>query len=530
MTRKLAAAIPVLLLIILYLVSIVDRQSARVEGERVFWLHDDMLISMRYARHLAAGEGLVWNPGGARVQGYSNPLWVLVMAVIHLLPVPLRLTSLFVQLVNIGLSAVVLGLAARLMIRLEPRVGNGAVLAGLAALVVSNELARWAVIGTEMPLETVIFLGAILLALEDAQRGAARARTFWLAGLPGLVRADGLLYAGLVWLFALCLLPDKRQVFRYSPLIVLWTLPLLAFQYAYYGSPLPNTYTLKMTGWTAAARLAPGAAYVLNVLWDYGLALLAALWLAYRSGSRPARLLAGMVVPLCAYAVYTGGDDFGGGRLFAPWLPALFACAFAAPARPRRRAARHAALLAWTLVFARYEFVDAPTPEAGFAAAAPLLSARFPPDTEVGVFWAGALPYFWDVPAVDMLGKNDASIARLDAFPGALLPGHNKFDYDFSIEVYAPDVIVSPVAPGFLADPRFAAQFAQGDYAYVGQLFLSAHFREGYAPRLLAVGEVWLFATAGIWETIQPALADCRSVAGEPGLADYGLREVCRLR
>src|SRR3989442_4318999 len=44
-----------------------------------FFLGDDCFISFRYARHLAAGQGLVWNPG-ERVEGYTNFLWVILMA------------------------------------------------------------------------------------------------------------------------------------------------------------------------------------------------------------------------------------------------------------------------------------------------------------------------------------------------------------------------------------------------------------------------------------------------------------------
>lgn len=59
-------------------------------GVRYFCLLDDEMISMRYARNLAHGFGLVYNPGGDRVEGFSNPLWVFYMALLHLLPVSPR--------------------------------------------------------------------------------------------------------------------------------------------------------------------------------------------------------------------------------------------------------------------------------------------------------------------------------------------------------------------------------------------------------------------------------------------------------
>ena len=44
------------------------------------FLTDDAFISFRYARNLAEGHGLVFNPGFARVEGYTNLLWVLLLA------------------------------------------------------------------------------------------------------------------------------------------------------------------------------------------------------------------------------------------------------------------------------------------------------------------------------------------------------------------------------------------------------------------------------------------------------------------
>src|SRR4051812_9442686 len=59
------------------------RNSFEHEGKRIFTLFDDAMISMRYARNLAEGRGLVWNPGEQPVEGYTNFLWTLWMAVLH---------------------------------------------------------------------------------------------------------------------------------------------------------------------------------------------------------------------------------------------------------------------------------------------------------------------------------------------------------------------------------------------------------------------------------------------------------------
>lgn len=43
------------------------------------FIPDDAFISFRVAEHLAHGDGLVYNLG-ERVEGYSNLLWVLILA------------------------------------------------------------------------------------------------------------------------------------------------------------------------------------------------------------------------------------------------------------------------------------------------------------------------------------------------------------------------------------------------------------------------------------------------------------------
>ena len=81
---------------ILWGCAFIYQSSFVIAGVRYFSLLDDEMISMRYARNLAHGFGLVYNPGGDRVEGFTNPLWVLYMALLHLLPVsPPKISLLF---------------------------------------------------------------------------------------------------------------------------------------------------------------------------------------------------------------------------------------------------------------------------------------------------------------------------------------------------------------------------------------------------------------------------------------------------
>src|SRR5207248_3235995 len=74
------------------------RTAFSVGGRTYFSLFDDAMISMRYARNLAHGAGLVWNAGQHPVEGYTNSLWTVWMAVLHLTGVSDAKASLLVML------------------------------------------------------------------------------------------------------------------------------------------------------------------------------------------------------------------------------------------------------------------------------------------------------------------------------------------------------------------------------------------------------------------------------------------------
>ena len=65
-----------------YAIAAVAGSAALLLLHSLFYFHytsDDAYISYRYARNLADGVGLVWNPG-EHVEGYSNFLWVVILA------------------------------------------------------------------------------------------------------------------------------------------------------------------------------------------------------------------------------------------------------------------------------------------------------------------------------------------------------------------------------------------------------------------------------------------------------------------
>ena len=70
-----------------------------------------------------------------------------------------------------------------------------------------------------------------------------------------------------------------------------------------------------------------------------------------------------------------------------------------------------------------------------------LLARLTPPEATIAVTAAGSIPYYARRETVDILGKNDAHVAHSKP-KGPFVPGHNKWDYEYSIGKLRPDVIV----------------------------------------------------------------------------------------
>ena len=294
----------------------IERTAFDVRGRTFFTLFDDAMISMRYARNLVDGHGLVWNPG-QYVEGYSNFLWTLWMAVVHELPVPERATSLGVMVseaVLLLLGVVVVGRIARLVAPRSPLVAPIAML--LTGLY--YPLAFWALRGMEVGLASLLVSLAALLTLELCERWSAR-KCWALAGVLAaavLTRDDLVVPAAIVLGF---LVWQVRADRRNRTLAIVGGSVALAvgghelFRVVYYGDALPNTYYLKLSGISLGTRLHRGVESLASALaYDlYAPVILAAagLVLRWRSGARRAYgLLAVLFVAQCAYSVYVGGD------------------------------------------------------------------------------------------------------------------------------------------------------------------------------------------------------------------------------
>lgn len=494
----------VLVLYALYAAAYIYRTSFLVDGERYFVLFDDAMISMRYARNLANGYGLVWNPGGERVEGYTNPLWVVFMAFFHLFPLPASKISLLVQA-----SGALLLIANLFFVEKIARALSGESLVALLAVVLTafyTPLNNWGLQGMEVSLLALILGAATWLVLDERRAGRFSPALYLLLGAGTLVRMDMAVPYLAILAFRLASDPPRRRqnLLWGLGLLALFTLGQTLFRLAYYGELLPNTYYLKMEGYPLLSRAARGLYVLFRFIWGMNWVLFLLPFTALFFRREPAVWLLFLVFAAqLAYSVYVGGDAWehrgGANRYISVGMP-LFFVLFAFAAGLLRKAAlggfprpsnallqlSSAGLALFVLTsmvnmnllqdfrsLERWALLRQPNFVEGnkeYVRISRALVKITRPEARVAVVSAGAIPYFTDRYAIDLLGKNDARIAHEKARgAGNILdleefrPGHMKWNYDYSIGQLRPDVIVQ-----LWGDASAAQAYLERDYVVGG--------------------------------------------------------------
>jgi arabinofuranosyltransferase len=443
-----AFAIPFVVLTA-WTVAVAAHASVVVNGERLFYLDDTQMVAMRYGRNLAAGEGLVWNVG-ERVEGYSNPAWVLVMAAVHAAGVPDGLASLAVKVVAWLLAGAVLLFAVRLRQRIAGR-RDWADIVVMVVLVLHADVVYWAANGFETPLLTALLLGLLLRVIDESASGGVRATTMLAAGALAVVRSDAhLLVAGVV-IAALVLPPRRAQTAWLAALALVVPAVHVAARLAYYGDWLPNTFYLRM--WAVPDLWLDGLRYVKRFGREHlVIAVLALAAAASLRGDRRVWALFAVCAAAAAHGVAVGGDALEHHRFIAPAVPLMAVLAvLTVEAWMRDRAALRSGALGLLVVTAAISGgtlsrwpVDAMRSWRGKpwqgAAIGRLMRQQTSERTTVAAIGGGALGYFSHRTMFDFTGRTDPAIARLPTRPGADAAAR-KFDVERTLG-RRPDFVV----------------------------------------------------------------------------------------
>ncbi|MGC9521778.1 MAG: hypothetical protein ACP5HG_07845 [Anaerolineae bacterium] len=288
------------------------------------WLSDDAYITFRTVDNFVNGYGLTWNVR-ERVQAYTHPLWMFLMAGVYAITGEIFYTS---QLVSIALSFV-----AVLMIALYVSRTSLRAMAALVTFILSKAFVDYATSGLENPLTHLILAAFILIYAIDR---ASPRRLLWLslvAALGMVNRLDTLLLFAPALVWAVIEARSRGTPPGWRPVlgVCLGALPLLlwlAFATFYYGTPLPNTALAKLNTGLIERRAiwSEGLRYLENSLRVDPITLVtiavAVVLPLLRRDWRQLPLMGGILLYIL-YIVHVGGDFMSGRFLTAPLFQAV---------------------------------------------------------------------------------------------------------------------------------------------------------------------------------------------------------------
>ncbi|MBI4719091.1 MAG: hypothetical protein HY763_14900 [Planctomycetes bacterium] len=468
-------------------------------------LVDDAYIVLRYAQNIADGHGAVFNLG-ERVEGFSSPLWTLLLAgAVRWVDLELAATALGV------VCAGALVLVARAYVRnssRDPRRAPTAVVS--VALACAPPIAAWSVSGMETLLFTLLVTATLTSAAADRRCGELSVGTALLLLAATATRMEGLLLAAHVAWRWLRVPRSRRLLLAYGAACAL----LLLLRYTYYGAWLPNPYYAKLAP-RLGERIARGIPYVgwaasaFSPLLALGIAGFAAGRRIAPKRDPERQFVLGWVVLWTAYVVSVGGDNFAMYRFLVPALPAAcllavlafadtggaYEPAFGTTSRVWRRAALPAAFAVSALLACGWEaknHVGDVTLTRAWAKTGRWLAQVAPPDAVLATCVPGAMAYFSRRTTIDMLGLTDRTVATQGRVHRGAAHAHERFHTDY-LYSRAPDVVVYHTSGRFrraaYADPAtIDRRWGNALYEFVRDPRCPARYR--YATAALPDGTV----------------------------------------
>lgn len=460
--------------------------------------YDDAFISFRYARQLAEGGGLVYNPG-EWIEGYSNFLWTILCSV------GLRLGIEPIHTAQ-ALSVVAQVVTLWTLFYLGLRDSNRALRALVAPALLAGQVPflSYPMTGLESSFFTMLVVVAFALGQRVDTTRRALALGIVLLALC-LTRTDGAVLAFVI--VAARVAVERRErpplLRRLIPGLGLLVAGLAIYhiwRVTYYASWLPNTFHAKTT--FSLERAQDGLQYVVQ-FFDGRISLLVLVLIGAVFGrTSMLRQACWIVAAHGAYVVAVGGDWMPAARFVLPVLPLLLLLAQGGLWRTCDSLRTRVAVPSWAVglavlalvamhgasVFRRGAFEGSIGPEYRPAQARTIglhLADNLPADKTLALEWGGTLPYYAPHPCLELFGLTDHAFAHSDMQRSRW--GVRPEPEDVALR--QPDVIL----PCLLLYPtaREAANNAHRVGEPAGRRYLSPAemSRHGYRLRIVRHGE-----------------------------------------
>ena len=396
------------------------------------FIEDDALISLRYVKRFVAGEGLTWT-NGPKVEGYSNLLWILLCSAISIFGIePIDSARILGFALN---SAIIMALVWYFL-KNNNIYKSAAAMTAAALIAFSGPFAVWTVGGLEQPLVAFLLCLGILFLIDPISQNRTDFRSFILPGiflgLLSLTRPDGILFPAVIALFYFILNRFRKQAFLISLKFFLipfsFYLLQLAFRLIYYGEWIPNTALVKVS--FSSSHFWHGLQYtlegIINLL-PLFLLLLFSIYIIFKAKkfSSIAIILSGSLLLWLIYLTIVGGDIFPGRRHFVPViLISVILISLAISQLNELKNHYPKSLLLFVLpfiaAFAYMQYDDKENlrvkeenwEQNGQAIGLLLKKAFHREQPLLAVTSAGCIPYWSELPSLDMLGLNDYYLPR----------------------------------------------------------------------------------------------------------------------
>ncbi len=289
---------------------------------RILWISDDSEISMRFILNFVSGNGLLYNIG-ERIQGFTHPLWLLILSLGYFISGKIFLTTLFFSLL-FSLGAVWV-----LIYKISDNRYTSILI--LLLLLFSQAFIDYTSSGLENPLSffliSIFFLYYLKYYRDKISYLYLLSSLIFLnrpdlilIPLPVLVRETFIRYREVRKIKKIF----SRALIGFSPAIF-W----LIFSTFYYGFPLPNTAFAKLcTGISHKKLLLQGICYFLDSLKYDPITLLVIFSgilfsFFYRFREKKLPYISTGIILYLLYILYIGGDFMAGRFLSVPFFTSL---------------------------------------------------------------------------------------------------------------------------------------------------------------------------------------------------------------
>ncbi len=300
------------LLTITLLIACVTIPGILFVRDHAYSMYDDAYIYLRYVDNIAHGCGVRWNCSGAPVEGFTSPLYLVLLLLGRVVTTDLESYTQVIGplLLFAGLIVASLLVNRGELGRTDRRIRLGLCFATALLLATDDFVVLNAVVGLETGLAALVVALLVGAVLDRSER-----RTQVYLILAVLARPECAIFV-----LALPLLPWTRRLRFLAPIGVA-LLAIAVARLAMFGDLLPNTYWAKAGGGARHAEL--GWAYIVETVELFPLIAFAPLALLRGAARRELAYVIGVAVIWFLFFLRSGGDLFMYGRLAFPLVPAL---------------------------------------------------------------------------------------------------------------------------------------------------------------------------------------------------------------